>query len=417
LEAAAAASPDHPRPIEGTVLRILLALSLSHLLNDTIQSLLPAIYPLLKESFHLTFAQVGLITFSFQLTASMLQPLVGFYTDRQPRPFSLAIGMGVTLVGLVLLSRAGSFHAILVAAAMVGTGSSIFHPEASRIARLASGGRHGFAQSVFQVGGNFGSSLGPLLAALIVVPHGQKSVLWFSSAALLGILVLAGVGNWYRNHLDQMRGRKLPAPGRHATLTQPQVRLALVVLVALIFSKYVYLSSLTNYYTFFLIAKFGLSVQAAQVRLFVFLFAVAAGTIVGGLVGDRFGRRLVIWISILGVAPFSLLLPYASPGWTIVLTVLIGFVLASAFPAILVYAQELLPGRVGLIAGLFFGLAFGTAGIASALLGRLADHTSIFFVYHVCGYLPLIGLLTGFLPNLDQPVARKCPREPIGGSV
>ena len=396
-----------PRPIEGTVLRILLALSLSHLLNDTIQSLLPAIYPLLKESFHLTFAQVGLITFAFQLTASMLQPLVGFYTDRKPRPFSLAIGMGVTLVGLILLSQAASFPGILFAAALVGTGSSIFHPEASRIARLASGGRHGFAQSVFQVGGNFGTSLGPLLAALIVVPHGQKSVIWFSLVALLGIFVLTSVGSWYRNHLDQMRGRKPQAPGRHATLTPRQVGLALGVLVALIFSKYVYLSSLTNYYTFYLIAKFGLSVQAAQVRLFVFLFAVAAGTIVGGPLGDRFGRRLVIWVSILGVAPFSLLLPYATPGWTIVLTVFIGFVLASAFPAILVYAQELLPGRVGLIAGLFFGLAFGTAGIASALLGKLADHTSIFFVYNACGYLPLIGLLTGFLPDLEQPISRK----------
>ena len=407
MEPAATQPTERPSPIEGAVLRILLALSLSHLLNDTIQSLLPAIYPLLKTSFHLTFAQVGLITFAFQLTASMLQPLVGFCTDRQPRPFSLAIGMGVTLVGLILLSQAASFHAILFAAAMVGTGSSIFHPEASRIARLASGGRHGFAQSVFQVGGNFGTSLGPLLAALIVVPHGQKSLLWFSLIALLGIVVLTSVGTWYRNHLDQMRGRKSPAPGRHSTLTPRQVGLALGVLVALIFSKYVYLSSLTNYYTFFLIAKFGLSVQAAQVRLFIFLFAVAAGTIVGGLAGDRFGRRLVIWISILGVAPFSLLLPYANPGWTIVLTVFIGFILASAFPAILVYAQELLPGRVGLIAGLFFGLAFGIAGIASALLGKLADHTSIFFVYHVCGYLPLIGLLTGFLPNMDRPAVKK----------
>jgi MFS transporter, FSR family, fosmidomycin resistance protein len=403
----AATPPERPHPIQGAVLRILLALSLSHMLNDIIQSLLPAIYPLLKQSFHLTFAQVGLITFAFQLTASMLQPLVGFYTDRKPRPFSLAIGMSMTLVGLILLSQAASFHAILVAAAMVGTGSSIFHPEASRIARLASGGRHGFAQSVFQVGGNLGTSLGPLLAALIVVPHGQKSVLWFSLVALLGIVVLTSVGAWYRAHLDQVRGRKPQAPGRHATLSPRQVGLALGVLVALVFSKYVYLSSLTNYYTFFLIAKFGLSVQAAQVRLFVFLFAVAAGTIVGGLVGDRFGRRLVIWISILGVAPFSLLLPYANPGWTIVLTVFIGFVLASAFPAILVYAQELLPGRVGLIAGLFFGLSFGIAGIASALLGKLADHTSIFFVYNVCGYLPLIGLLTGFLPNLDRPAAAK----------
>jgi MFS transporter, FSR family, fosmidomycin resistance protein len=395
------------RPIEGTVLRVLLALSLSHMLNDIIQSLLPATYPLLKESFHLTFAQVGLITTAFQLTASILQPVVGFYTDRQPRPFSLAIGMSMTLVGLILLSQAASFHAILVAAAMVGTGSSVFHPEASRIARLASGGRHGFAQSVFQVGGNLGTAVGPLLTAAVVASHGQSSVLWFSLLALLGILVLASVGTWYRNHLELMRSRRSPAPGRHATLSQRQVGVALGVLIALIFSKYVYLSSITNYYTFFLMAKFHLSVSASLVRLFVFLFAVAAGTIVGGLVGDRFGRRLVIWISILGVAPFSLLLPYANPTWTIVLTVFIGFILASAFPAILVYAQELLPGRVGLIAGLFFGFSFGIAGIASALLGKLADHTSIFFVYHVCGFLPLIGLLTGFLPNLEPPAVAK----------
>ena len=407
METATRSLTERPRPTEGTVLRILLALSLSHMLNDTIQSLLPAIYPLLKQSFQLTFAQVGLITFAFQLTASLLQPVVGFCTDRQPRPFSLALGMSVTLVGLILLSQAASFHVILVAAALVGTGSSIFHPEASRIARLASGGRHGFAQSVFQVGGNFGTSLGPLLAALIVVPHGQRSVLWFSVIAFLGIMVLASVGTWYRNHLEQMRSRQSPAPGAHAKLAQGRIGLALGVLIALIFSKYVYLSSLTNYYTFFLIAKFGLSVQAAQVRLFVFLFAVAAGTIVGGPLGDHFGRRRVIWFSILGVAPFSLLLPYANPGWTIALTVAIGFILASAFPAILVYAQELLPGRVGLIAGLFFGLAFGIAGIASALLGRLADQTSIFFVYRVCGFLPLIGLLTAFLPELEPPVARR----------
>jgi FSR family fosmidomycin resistance protein-like MFS transporter len=395
------------RPIEGTVLRILLALSLSHMLNDIIQSLLPATYPLLKASFHLTFAQVGLITTAFQLTASILQPVVGFYADRRPRPFSLAVGMSMTLVGLILLSQAASFHAILVAAAMVGTGSSVFHPEASRIARLASGGRHGFAQSVFQVGGNLGTAVGPLLTAAVVASHGQSSVLWFSLLAMLGILVLASVGTWYRNHLELMRSRRSPAPGRHATLSQRQVGVALGVLIALIFSKYVYLSSITNYYTFFLIAKFHLSVSASLVRLFVFLFSVAAGTIVGGLVGDRFGRRLVIWISILGVAPFSLLLPYANPAWTIVLTVFIGFILASAFPAILVYAQELLPGRVGLIAGLFFGFSFGIAGIASALLGKLADHTSIFFVYKVCGFLPLIGLLTGFLPDLEPPAVPK----------
>ena len=402
MESASLSSTEQSRHTEGTVLRVLLALSLSHMLNDIIQSLLPAIYPLLKQSFHLTFGQVGLITAAFQLTASMLQPVVGFHTDRQPRPFSLAIGMGMTLVGLILLSQAASFHVILVAAALVGSGSSIFHPEASRIARLASGGRHGFAQSVFQVGGNMGTALGPLLAAAIVATHGQASVLWFSGVAFLGILVLSSVGSWYRNHLELMRSRKLPPPRAHATSSRSRIVRALAVLAALVFSKYVYLSSLTNYYTFFLIAKFGLSVRESQVRLFIFLAAVAAGTIVGGLAGDRFGRRLVIWISILGVAPFSLLLPYANPVWTIVLTVFIGFILASAFPAILVYAQELLPGRVGLVAGLFFGLAFGIAGIASALLGKLADHTSIFFVYTVCGYLPLIGLLTAFLPDLDQ---------------
>jgi FSR family fosmidomycin resistance protein-like MFS transporter len=389
------------------VLKILLALGLSHLLNDTIQSLLPAIYPLLKVSFHLSFAQVGLITFAFQCTASLLQPVVGFYTDRQPRPFSLAVGMGMTLLGLVLLSRAPNFHAILIAAAMVGTGSSIFHPEASRSARLASGGRHGFAQSVFQVGGNFGTALGPLLAALVVAPHGQASIVWFSAVALAGIVVLASVGRWYHERLrkyPEHHGAVHPHP--HAALGRRKVILSLVVLIALIYSKYFYLSSLTNYYTFFLIAKFGLSVQASQVRLFVFLFAVAAGTIIGGPLGDRIGRKRVIWFSILGVAPFSLFLPYAGPVLTAVLTVFIGLILASAFPAILVYGQELLPGRVGLVAGLFFGFAFGIAGIASALLGRLADHTSIFFVYDVCSFLPLIGLLAGFLPELDRPAAR-----------
>jgi FSR family fosmidomycin resistance protein-like MFS transporter len=313
----------------------------------------------------------------------------------------------MTLLGLVLLSRAPNFHAILIAAAMVGTGSSIFHPEASRIARLASGGRHGLAQSVFQVGGNFGTALGPLLAALVVAPHGQASIVWFSAVALVGIVVLASVGRWYHERL-----RKYPAhhgavhPHPHAALGRRKVILSLVVLIALIFSKYFYLSSLTNYYTFFLIAKFGLSVQASQVRLFVFLFAVAAGTIIGGPLGDRIGRKRVIWFSILGVAPFSLFLPYAGPVLTAVLTVFIGLILASAFPAILVYGQELLPGRVGLVAGLFFGFAFGIAGIASALLGRLADHTSIFFVYDVCSFLPLIGLLAGFLPELDRPAAR-----------
>jgi MFS transporter, FSR family, fosmidomycin resistance protein len=407
MESTVSTAASSPQPREGTVLRILLALSLSHLLNDTIQSLLPAIYPVLKESFSLTFGQVGLITAAFQVTASLLQPLVGSYTDHRPRPYSLAIGMGVTLIGLVLLSRAGSFHAILIAAAMVGTGSSIFHPEASRIARLASGGRHGFAQSVFQVGGNLGTSFGPLLAAMIVVPHGQRSIALFSLLAFAGIVVLTSVGHWYRRRLEQMEKRPVNRPKARVTPDSRTVRISMAVLIALIFSKYIYLSSLTNYYTFFLISKFGLSVQAAQVRLFLFLFAVAAGTLVGGSLGDRFGRRLVIWISILGVAPFSLLLPYASAGWTIALTAVIGFILASAFPAIIVYAQELVPGKVGTVSGVFFGLAFGIAGIASALLGKLADHTSIDFVYRLCGFLPLLGLLTGFLPDLDRPAATR----------
>jgi FSR family fosmidomycin resistance protein-like MFS transporter len=385
-----------------TLLQVLLALSFSHLLNDTIQSLIPALYPLLKESYHLTFTQIGLITFAFQVTASLLQPLVGILNDRRPRPYSLAAGMGVTLIGLVLLSQAASFHMLLVASALVGVGSSIFHPEASRIARLASGGRHGFAQSLFQVGGNLGSSLGPLLAALVVVPRGQAHVLWFSAVALLGIVVLFRVGGWYQRNLAERK--KQPAavrPGRSQTLSTPRVVLALAVLMALIFSKYIYLTSLTSYYTFYLISRFGLSVQQAQIHLFIFLFAVAAGTIIGGPLGDRYGRKYVIWISILGVAPFTLLLPYASAGWAAILTVIIGVILASAFSAILVYAQELVPGRVGLIAGLFFGFAFGVAGVGSALLGKLADHTSISYVFHVCSFLPLIGLLTAFLPDLE----------------
>ena len=405
MELPTAQTADARPPATATVLRILLALSAGHLINDTLQSLLPAIYPLLKQSFGLSFAQVGLITFTFQLTASLLQPLVGSYTDHRPRPYSLATGMGLTLGGLVLLARAPSFHAILAAAALVGTGSSIFHPEASRLARLASGGRHGFAQSVFQVGGNFGSALGPLLAALVVAPHGQASVLWFTAGAVLGIILLGAVGRWYRGHLEAARGR--PAVHRPAVGALPPRRVAwsLAILIALIFSKYFYLSSLTNYYTFFLIAKFGVSIAGAQIRLFFFLAAVAAGTLIGGPIGDRIGRRRVIWASILGVAPFTLLLPYAGPGATILLTVVIGLILASAFPAIIVYAQELLPGKIGLISGLFFGLAFGIAGIASALLGRLADHTSIFFVYRLCGFLPLLGLLAAFLPELDRPPA------------
>jgi len=388
-----------------TVLAILFAISFSHLLNDTIQSLIPAIYPLLKTSFHLSFVQVGLITLAFQMTASILQPCVGLYTDRWPKPFSLAWGMGLTLGGLVLLSRAGSFHMIVLAAALVGMGSSIFHPESSRVAYLASGGRHGFAQSLFQVGGNAGSSLGPLLAALVVVPRGQASVIWFSIPALLGIGVLSGVGNWYRKHLaaPKPEAHRAAAP---AKVLSGRVIFSLAILGALIFSKYFYLAGLVNYYTFYLIQKFHLSVQGAQYHLFLFLFAVAVGTLIGGPVGDRFGRKLVIWISILGVAPFTLALPYSNLFWTGALTVIIGVILASAFSAILVYAQELVPGKVGLISGLFFGLAFGMAGVGSALLGYLADRTSIDYVFRLCAFLPLLGLLTGFLPNLDKRTSK-----------
>ena len=390
-----------PRADE-TAMRVLVALSIAHLLNDTLQSLIPALYPLLKDSFGLSFTQIGMITFTYQLTASVLQPLVGTYTDRRPQPFSLAYGMGFTLVGLVLFARASHFPSLVAAAALTGTGSAIFHPEASRLARLASGGRHGFAQALFQVGGNFGSSLGPLFAALVIVPRGQSHMLWSVIVALGAIWLLARLGSWYRRHLvsTSTDARATSTTSRLAPLSRRGVVLALGVLVALVFSKYVYLVSLTSYYTFYLIERFGVSVQRAQIYLFVFLFAVAAGTIIGGPVGDRIGRKYVIWVSILGVAPFTLALPYLGLAGTVILTVIIGVVLASAFSAILVYAQDLMPGKVGMIAGLFFGLAFGMAGIGSALLGKLADHTSIEYVFHVCSYLPLIGLMTAFLPDL-----------------
>ncbi len=381
---------------------ILLALSFCHLLNDTIQSLIPAIYPLLKTSFRLSFAQIGMITLTYQVTASLLQPLVGTYTDRRPKPLSLAIGMGFTLVGLALLSRAGNFPMILFSSALVGTGSSVFHPEASRIAHMAAGRRRGFAQSLFQVGGNLGSSFGPLLAALIIVPQGQASILWFTLIALLGIVILTRVGGWYRRNLTRLAPRSAARSSGGQPLSRLRVIGTLTLLVALVFSKYVYLVSLTNYYTFYLIGKFHVSVPHSQLALFVFLFAVAAGTILGGPLGDRFGRKVVIWFSILGVAPFSILLPHVGLEATIVLTAIIGVILASAFSAILVYAQELIPGKVGMVAGLFFGLAFGISGIASAALGRLADHRGIEFVFTVCGFLPLIGLIAGLLPRLES---------------
>lgn len=389
----------------GTVFAILVALSVSHLLNDTIQSIISAVYPIFKDSYALTFTQVGLITFAFQGTASLLQPLVGMATDRRPRPYSLAIGMGVSLVGLLLLAVADGFWSILVAASVTGVGSAIFHPEASRVARLASGGRHGLAQSLFQVGGNFGSAFGPLLAAFVVVPWGQQSIAYFSIVALVGMAVLACVGVWYRRRLDAPREKHSARRAMREALPTRTVASSLAVLIALVFSKYFYMASLTSYYTFYLIETFHVGVQEAQVYLFVFLAAVAVGTFGGGPVGDRFGFKTVIWGSILGVLPFTLVLPYANLFWTVALSIPIGLILASAFSAIVVYAQELTPNRVGAIAGLFFGLAFGMSGLGAALLGYLADQTSIGFVYHLCSYLPLIGLLTIFLPNLQGNAA------------
>ncbi len=394
--------PPSSSSAETTALPVILALSVSHLLNDTIQAIIPSIYPLLKETHALTFTQIGLITFASQLVASLLQPLVGLYTDRRPLPYSLAIGMAVTLVGLIALAFAANYPAILISAMLVGVGSSVFHPEASRLAHLAAGRRRGFAQSVFQVGGNVGTSLGPLAAAAVIVPRGQISILWFTALAGLGIAVLARVGRWYAEHLALRATRRAAAKSDIPPLSRAQIRWSIAILVVLIFSKYFYLVSFTNYYTFYLIERFGVSVQAAQLQLFVFLFAVAAGTILGGPLGDRFGRKYVIWFSILGVAPFSLILPHVSLVPTIVLSAIAGAVLASAFSAILVYAQELVPGRVGLIAGLFFGVAFGVSGIASAVLGRVADRIGIIEVFFLCGFLPLLGIVTVFLPNLRR---------------
>lgn len=387
------ASPSKSRTSFG----ILGAISLSHLLNDMIQSLILALYPLLQAEFTLSFVQIGMITLTFQLTSSLLQPVVGHYTDKYPMPWSLPIGMCFTLSGLVLLALAGSFHAVLLAAALVGTGSSVFHPESSRVARMASGGRHGLAQSLFQVGGNFGSSLGPLLAALIIAPYGKGNVGWFVLAALLAIVVLIQVSRWYAAQHRMAKGR--PAAIIENPLPRRKVIQAISVLLLLIFSKYFYMASISSYYTFYLMEKFSLSVQSAQLHLFAFLFAVAAGTVIGGPLGDKIGRKYVIWGSILGVAPFTLLLPYATLWWTGVLTVIIGFILASAFSAILVYAQELMPGRIGMVSGLFFGFAFGMGGLGAAVLGFVADHTSIFLVYKICAFLPLLGILTIFLPD------------------
>jgi FSR family fosmidomycin resistance protein-like MFS transporter len=380
-----------------TAFGILGAISLSHLLNDMIQSLILALYPLLQSEFSLSFVQIGMITLTFQVTSSLLQPVVGYYTDKYPMPWSLPIGMCFTLCGLVILAMAGSFPMVLLAAGLVGTGSSVFHPESSRVARMASGGRHGLAQSLFQVGGNFGSSLGPLLAALIIAPYGKGNVGWFVLAALLAIIVLLQISRWYAAQHRMAKG-KTAAPIVNP-LPRKQVIQAVSVLLVLIFSKYFYMASISSYYTFYLMHKFGLSVQNAQFHLFAFLFAVAAGTVIGGPVGDKIGRKYVIWGSILGVAPFTLFLPYVSLYWTGILTVIIGFILASAFSAILVYAQELMPGRIGMVSGLFFGFAFGMGGLGAAILGLVADHSSIELVYKICAFLPLLGILTIFLPD------------------
>jgi len=379
-----------------TVFTVLAAVSVGHLLNDLIQSLLPAVYPLLKIEFGLDFWHIGLITLTNQLTASLLQPLVGHLTDRRPKPYSLAAGMTATLLGLLLLSAAPRFALLVLAAALIGIGSAVFHPESSRVARLASGGRHGFAQSLFQTGGNAGSSLGPLLAAFVVAPHGRYYVAWFALVALAAIALLWRVGRWYA-HTGMRRAAAVQQA--HHGLPERDVRRGVAILLVLVFSKYVYLASLTSYFTFFLIHKFGVSVQSAQLHLFGFLAGVAAGTFAGGPIGDRIGRKAVIWASILGVLPFALVLPFANLFWTSVLSVVIGLVLASAFSAILVYGQELLPGRVGLVSGLFFGFAFGVGGIAAAALGWLADVTSIETVYTICAFLPALGIFTAWLPD------------------
>ncbi|GHE47294.1 MFS transporter [Sphingobacterium griseoflavum] len=395
----------HPsaEPItRNTIYSILFAISFGHLLNDLMQSVIPSIYPMLKVNFNLSFTQIGLITLVFQLSASILQPFVGNYTDRRPNPQSLAIGMGFTLLGLLLLSVASNFIFILASVALIGVGSSIFHPEASRVAQLASGGRKGLAQSIFQVGGNAGSAIGPLLAALIVIPYGQVNIRWFAFFAVLGIVVLTIVGRWYKENLAERKRRiASPASSVYAPgLTKGRVIFSIVILLILIFSKYFYMASMSSYFTFYLIDKFGLGVQQSQICLFAFLAAVAVGTILGGPLGDRYGRKLIIWISILGAAPFTLLLPHVGLIATVGLAMLIGVIISSAFSAILVYATDLVPGKVGTIAGLFFGFAFGMGGIGSASLGYLADKTSIAYVFQVCAYLPLIGIITWFLPDI-----------------
>jgi len=393
---------------EATAFSIILALSFSHFLNDTIQSLVPAIYPMLKGSYGLSFMQVGVITLTMQVTSSIMQPAVGYVADNRPHPYSLPIGMAATLVGLLLLAHAGSYLLLILAAMLVGSGSAVFHPEASRIARLASGGRHGLAQSLFQVGGNLGSSLGPILAAFIVIPHGQTSVQWFSAVALVAIIVLFAIGNWHWREVVTPRrtgSGYAAATARSHGLSRRKIGWSLAILFALLFSKAFYQTSIGTYYTFYLMSRFGLSISQAQIYLFVFLGSVALGTLIGGPIGDRIGRKRVIWGSIWGVIPFALALPHLGLMWTAAFTIVIGFTMASASSAIVVYGMDLVPGKIGTIAGLFFGLSFGLAGVGAAALGKLADATSITFVYHVCAFLPLIGLLTVFLPDIRHRIA------------
>lgn len=391
--------------VKSTVYNILFAISFGHFINDLLQSVIPSIYPMLKENFSLSFTQIGLITLVFQLSASILQPFVGRYTDRKPHPMSLAIGMGVTLLGLLSLSLASSFLSVLLSVCLVGVGSSVFHPEASRVAQLASGGKKGLAQSIFQVGGNAGSAIGPLMAALIIIPHGQAHIQWFCLIALLGILLLSFVGKWYKGNIQE-RQKRMKLVGEVSTgnpinrLSRKKITGSIVILLVLIFSKYIYMTSMTSYFTFYLIGKFGIGVQESQFYLFGFLAAVAIGTILGGPLGDRYGRKLIIWFSILGAAPFALMLPHVGLTGTVALAIIIGVIISSAFSAILVYATDLVPDKVGMIAGLFFGFAFGIAGLGSAFLGWLADRTSIEYIFRLCAYLPLIGVVTGFLPNL-----------------
>jgi len=379
---------------------ILFMISFSHFLNDLIQSTIPSLYPILKGEFRLSFAQIGIITLVFQLTASILQPFVGIYTDKKPNPRSLAIGMGLSMAGLLLLAAAHEYYVILISVALIGMGSSIFHPEASRVAQMASGGQKGLAQSIFQVGGNSGSAIGPLLVALIILPLGQGYVGLFAIAAFIGIIILWGIGNWYSERLSIRKSSKHQSDVIEIQLSRKKVLFSISVLLALVFSKYIYLASMTNYFTFFLIDKFHVSVQDSQLYLFIFLAAVAVGTILGGKLGDKYGRKKIIWISILGAAPFTLCLPYLPLFWTIIFAILIGLIIASAFSAILVYATDLMPNKIGLVAGLFFGFMFGMGGIGSAILGAVADDTSIEYVFKICAFLPLMGIITAFLPNI-----------------